>query len=64
MVMSFKKISLKKVWLVVFRYVFDKNYGWGLCIIKNMYKIFGTVVFGNVVAVDFQNVLLLGNASK
>jgi hypothetical protein len=28
------------MWLVGFRYVFGKNYGWGLCAAKNMYKIF------------------------
>ena len=36
-----KKKGLKRVWLVVFRYVFDKNYDWGLCAVKNMYKMFG-----------------------
>jgi len=30
--------------------VFDKNYGWSLCVTKNMYKIFS----GSVVAVAFQ----------
>jgi len=44
-----KKVSFKKVWLVGFRYVFGKNYGWGLCVAKNMYK-----MFGSVVAVVFQ----------
>ena len=47
------------MWLVEFRYVFDKNYGWGLCIAKNMYKMFGSVVFGSVVAVVFQSVFYL-----
>ena len=27
------------MWLVGFRYLFGKNYGWGLCAAKNMYKI-------------------------
>ena len=36
-----------------FRYVFGKNYGWGLCAIKNMYKIFGSCV------VAFQSVFYL-----
>jgi hypothetical protein len=51
----FKKISLKKVWLVGFRYVFDKNYGSSLCIAKNMYKMFGE----SVVPVAFQSVFYL-----
>jgi hypothetical protein len=31
---DFKKISLKKVWLVGFKYMFGKNCGWGLCATK------------------------------
>ena len=46
------------MWLDKFRYVFGKNYGWGLCTIKNMYKIFGSCV------VAFSKCILLGNASK
>jgi len=57
MVVIFKKISFKKIqlWLVEFKYVFSKNYGWSLCIAKNMYKIFGE----SVVAVAFQSVFYL-----
>ena len=57
MVVIFKKISLKKIqlWLVEFKYVFSKNYGWSLCIAKNMYKIFGE----SIVAVAFQSVFYL-----
>ena len=41
------------MWLGRFRYVFGKNYGWSLCTIKNMYKIFGSCV------VAFQSVFYL-----
>ena len=36
-----KKVFLKNsyLWLVGFRYLFNKNYGWSLCIAKNMYNI-------------------------
>jgi hypothetical protein len=54
-VVVWKKISLNIVWLVGFRYVFDKNCGWGLCAAKNMYKIFGSCA----VAVAFQSVFYL-----
>jgi hypothetical protein len=43
------------MWLVGFRYVFDKNYGWSLCVAKNMYKIFD----GSVVVVIFQSAFYL-----
>jgi len=43
------------MWLVGFRYMFGKNYDWGLCAAKNMYKMFG----GCVVAVVFQSVFYL-----
>ena len=39
--------------------MFGKNYGWGICVAKNMYKIFGTVMFENVVAVVFQSAFYL-----
>jgi len=48
----------KKVWLVVvvgFRYVFGKNYGWSLCVAKNMYKMFG----GSMIVVVFKNIFYL-----
>jgi len=32
--------------------VFGKNYGWGLCAAKNLYKMFGSCV----VTVAFQNI--------
>ena len=44
-----KKVSLKKVWLVEFKHVFDKNYGWSLCV----------VVFGSAAVVIFQSVFYL-----
>jgi hypothetical protein len=56
--MVWKNISLKKcgyVWLVGFRYVFGKNYGWGLYAAKNMYKMFGNYV----VEIAFQNAFYL-----
>jgi hypothetical protein len=40
---SFKKYDL--VWLVGFRYVFGKNYGWSLCITKNIYKMLVVITF-------------------
>jgi hypothetical protein len=43
------------VWLVGFKYVFDKNYDWSLCVAKNMYKIFD----GSMVVVVFQSVFYL-----
>jgi len=46
------------VWLAVIgwiRYVFSKNYGWNLCVAKNMYKIFGE----SIVTVTFQSVFYL-----
>jgi len=46
------------VWLaliVVFRYVFGKNYSWSLCVVKNMYKIFGE----SVVEIAFQSAFYL-----
>ena len=43
------------MWLVGFRYVFGKNYGWGLCAAKNMNKMFGSYV----VAVAFQSAFYL-----
>jgi len=43
------------MWLVGFKYVFDKNYGWSLYVAKNMYKIFD----GSVVVVVFQSVFYL-----
>jgi hypothetical protein len=52
---GFKKINLKKVWLAVIgwiRYVFSKNYGWSLCVAKNMYTIFGE----SIVTIAFQSV--------
>ena len=54
-VVVLKKVSLKKVWLVGYRYVFGKNYGWSLCVAKNMYKMFG----GSVVALAFQSAFYL-----
>jgi hypothetical protein len=38
------KVSLRKIRLAGFRYVFGKNYGWSLCVAKNMHKIFGGCV--------------------
>jgi len=52
---TWKKISFKKVWLVVFRYVFGKNYGWDLYAAKNMYKMFVSCM----VAVAFQSAFYL-----
>jgi len=43
------------VWLVEFRCVFEKNYGWGLYAAKNMYKVFGSYV----VVVVFQSAFYL-----
>ena len=45
------------MWLVRFRYVFGKNYSWGLCATKNMYKMFSSCVV--VVVVAFQSVFYL-----
>ena len=39
------------MWLVEFRYVFDKNYSWSLYVAKNIYKMFGE----SVIAVSFQS---------
>jgi hypothetical protein len=44
--------------LVEFRYVFGKNYDWGLHVAKNMYKI-SDVMFGSVIVVAFQSVFYL-----
>jgi hypothetical protein len=48
------------MWLVGFRYLFGKNYGWSLYVAKKIYKMFDE----GVVAVAFQSVFLLENASK
>ena len=37
--------------VVGFRYMFDKNCCWSLCVVKKIYKIFG----GSGVAVAFQS---------
>jgi len=39
-----KKISFKIIWLIGFRYMFDKNCDWDLCIAKTIYKMFGNCV--------------------
>jgi hypothetical protein len=51
------------MWLVGFRYVFGKNYGWGLCVAKNIYKMFGSCVW-KCGCDCFSKCFLLGNASK
>ena len=43
------------MWLVGFKYVFGKNYGWDLFVAKNMYKMFGRCV----VVVAFQSAFYL-----
>jgi hypothetical protein len=50
-----KKKNFKKVWLVGFKYVFGKNYSWGLYATKNMYKMFGSCM----AVVTFQSVFYL-----
>jgi hypothetical protein len=52
------------MWLVGFWYVFGKNYGWGLCVVKNMYKIFGNTCVWNCGCGCFSKCFLLGNVSK
>jgi len=54
----FREVSFKKILLVGFRYVFGKNYDWGLPVAKNMYKI-SYVMFGSVIVVAFQSVFYL-----
>jgi hypothetical protein len=56
-----KKISLKKIQLVWFGYVFSKNCDWNLCVAKNMYKIFTSCVWK---CGCFSKCFLLGNATK
>ena len=43
------------MWLVGFRYEFDKNYGWDLYAAKNMYKMYGSCV----VTIAFQSTFYL-----
>jgi len=36
------------VYLVGFKYIFGKNYGWGLYVAKNIYKMFGCGYFPKI----------------
>ena len=55
---NFCSCDFKKMWLIVFKYVFSKNCDWDLYVLKKYIK-YLIIVFESVVAVTFQTTFYL-----